>query len=73
MSSDWVVRCAGVGKAFQIYSNYNDRLRQVLFGRVKKYYKEFWVLRDIDLEDRRRANASASSAATAPARPRSCS
>jgi lipopolysaccharide transport system ATP-binding protein len=50
MSSDWVVRCAGVGKAFQIYKNYNDRLRQVLFGRVKKYYKEFWVLRDIDLE-----------------------
>jgi homopolymeric O-antigen transport system ATP-binding protein len=50
MSSDWVVRCAGVGKAFQIYKNYNDRMRQVLFGRVRKYYKEFWVLRDIDLE-----------------------
>ena len=50
MSSDWVVRCAGVGKAFQIYKNYNDRMRQVMFGRVKKYYKEFWVLRDIDLE-----------------------
>jgi len=50
MSSDWVVRCAQVGKAFQIYKNYNDRLRQVLLGRFKKYYQEFWVLRDIDLE-----------------------
>jgi lipopolysaccharide transport system ATP-binding protein len=50
MSSDWVVRCAGVGKAFQIYKNYNDRLRQVLLGRFKKYYNEFWVLRDVDFE-----------------------
>lgn len=50
MSSDWVVRCAGVAKAFQIYKNYNDRLRQVLFGRFKKYYKDFWVLRDVNLE-----------------------
>jgi lipopolysaccharide transport system ATP-binding protein len=50
MSSDCVVRCSGVGKAFQIYKFYNDRLRQVLLGRFKTYYKEFWVLRDIDLE-----------------------
>jgi len=53
MSSDWVIRCSGVGKAFQIYKYYNDRLRQVLFGRFKTYYKEFWVLRDINLEVKR--------------------
>jgi lipopolysaccharide transport system ATP-binding protein len=53
MSSECLVQCAGVGKAFQIYAQYNDRLWQVLFGRFKKFYKEYWVLRDIDLELRR--------------------
>jgi lipopolysaccharide transport system ATP-binding protein len=50
MSSDVVIRCAGVGKAFQLYLKYNDRLLQALFGLWKKFYHPHWVLRDITFE-----------------------
>jgi lipopolysaccharide transport system ATP-binding protein len=53
MSSECAVQCCRVGKAFQIYARYNDRLWQVLFGRFRKFYREYWVLRDIDLELKR--------------------
>jgi homopolymeric O-antigen transport system ATP-binding protein len=47
MSSEPSIRCAGVGKAFQLYAHQNDQLKQVLFGLWKKFYKEKWVLRDV--------------------------
>jgi lipopolysaccharide transport system ATP-binding protein len=50
MFSDSVIRCAGIGKAYQIYPNYNDRLWQVLFGRFRTYYHDLWVLHDVDIE-----------------------
>lgn len=50
MSSDWTIRCSNVGKAYQIYSVYDHRLLQMLFGRFKKFYQDFWVLRDISFE-----------------------
>jgi lipopolysaccharide transport system ATP-binding protein len=49
-SSPVSVQCAGVGKAFQFYDTYNSRMWQVLFGQRRKFHKEFWVLRGIDLE-----------------------
>jgi lipopolysaccharide transport system ATP-binding protein len=53
MSSECLVHCNGVGKAFQIYAQYDDRLWQVLLGRFKRFYREYWVLRDVNLELRR--------------------
>jgi lipopolysaccharide transport system ATP-binding protein len=50
MSSDCAIRCAGVAKSFQIFSNYNDRLWQVLFGRYKKFYEDYWVLNDVTFD-----------------------
>lgn len=50
MSSECMIRCINVGKAFQIYAVYDHRLMQMLFGRFKKFYKDFWVLRDVSLE-----------------------
>lgn len=50
---DFAVECDGLGKAYHLYVNYNDRLRQVLFGGKRKFYKEFWVLRGVDLKVRR--------------------
>ncbi len=50
MSSDCMIRCVNVGKAYQIYTVYNHRLWQMLFGRFKKFYKDFWVLRDVSFE-----------------------
>jgi lipopolysaccharide transport system ATP-binding protein len=47
MSSEPIIRCEGVGKAFQLYLHRNDQLKQVLFGLWRKFYKEHWVLHDI--------------------------
>jgi len=47
MSSEPSIRCAGVGKAFQLYAHQNDQLKQILFGLWKKFYKEKWVLNDV--------------------------
>ena len=47
MSSEPIIRCDGVGKAFQLYMHRNDQLKQTLFGRWGKFYKEHWVLRDV--------------------------
>jgi lipopolysaccharide transport system ATP-binding protein len=50
MSSDVAIRCAGLGKAYQLYAKRTDRLKQVAFGAFRRFYQEYWVLRDISLE-----------------------
>jgi lipopolysaccharide transport system ATP-binding protein len=47
MSSEPIIRCDGVGKAFQLYVHRNDQLKQTLFWRWGPFYKEHWVLRDV--------------------------
>ncbi|MGD9539522.1 ABC transporter ATP-binding protein [Methylocystis sp.] len=47
MSSELAIRCEGVGKAFQLYAHQNDQLKQILFGLIKKFYKDKWVLHDV--------------------------
>ena len=47
MSSEPIIRCDGVGKAFKLFMHRNDQLKQTLFGRWRTYYKEHWVLRDV--------------------------
>jgi lipopolysaccharide transport system ATP-binding protein len=47
MSSETIIRCDGVGKAFQLYMHRNDQLKQTLFWRWGPFYKEHWVLRDV--------------------------
>ena len=54
MSSDEVVlRVRHVSKRFEIYDKPRHRLQQMLFGRWRTYYREFWALRDIDFEVRK--------------------
>jgi lipopolysaccharide transport system ATP-binding protein len=48
MSSEPIIRCKGVGKAFQLYRHQNDQLKQVVFGFWKDFYNEKWVLRDVN-------------------------
>ena len=50
MPSDIAIRCAGLGKAYQLYAKRTDRLKQVAFGSFWRFYQEYWVLRDIDLD-----------------------
>ncbi|CAN2532083.1 Teichoic+acids+export+ATP-binding+protein+TagH [Methylocapsa aurea] len=50
MSSEPIIRCDSVGKAFQLYLHRNDQLKQVLFGLWKKFYQEHWVLHNVGFE-----------------------
>jgi lipopolysaccharide transport system ATP-binding protein len=50
MSSEAVIRCEGVGKAFQLYMRRNDQLKQTLFGHWKQFYHEHWVLRNVSFK-----------------------
>jgi lipopolysaccharide transport system ATP-binding protein len=53
MSSDPAIRCLGLGKAYQLYARRTDQVKQMLFGSFHRFYLEYWVLRDIDLEMQR--------------------
>src|SRR5947209_18464129 len=53
MSSDVVISCRSVGKAFQLYTHYNDQLKQALLGFWKKFYNQHWVLNDVSFEVRK--------------------
>jgi len=50
MSSDPVIHCDRVGKAFQLYLRRNDQLKQILLGAWKHFYHEHWVLRDVSFK-----------------------
>lgn len=53
MSSDWAIRAEGLSKCYQIYDRPADRLKQMLWRGRRRYYREFWALRDIVFELRR--------------------
>ena len=53
MSSDRAIGCLGLGKAYQLYARRSDQVKQLLFGSFRRFYMEYWVLRDIDLEMQR--------------------
>jgi lipopolysaccharide transport system ATP-binding protein len=53
MSSDLVISCDRVGKAFQLYMRRNDQLKQAIFGHWKQFYHQHWVLRDVSFKVRR--------------------
>ncbi len=45
-----MVHVRDLSKAYHIYSNPKDRLKQIFFGKRKKYYHEFLALKDIQLD-----------------------
>ncbi|MGB6175858.1 MAG: ABC transporter ATP-binding protein [Methylocella sp.] len=53
MSSELVISCDRVGKAFQLYMRRNDQLKQAIFGHWKQFYRQHWVLRDVSFKVRR--------------------
>lgn len=44
-----MVELCGVGKCYQIYKHPADRLKQALTRWRKRYYREFWAVRDLSL------------------------
>jgi lipopolysaccharide transport system ATP-binding protein len=52
MSSEIVLQAENLGKAYHIYRRPEDRLKQMLF-RWRRFYDEYWALRDANLEIRK--------------------
>ncbi len=50
MSSDFAIKVENLSKCYHIYEQPRDRLLQMLNGRRKKYYREFWALNDVSFE-----------------------
>lgn len=50
MLSDVAIQLRGVSKVFEIYNRPSDRLKQMLWGKRRQFYREFWAVKDIDLE-----------------------
>lgn len=53
LNSNVAIRVENLSKAFQLFSAPEDRLKQIIFGWYKKYYREFWALNDINFEVKR--------------------
>ncbi len=50
MSSDLAIHAKGLGKAYAIYRRPEDRLKQMIWRKRRRFYDEYWALRDVDLE-----------------------
>lgn len=50
MSSDFAIRAENLGKCYQIYEQPFDRLKQSLWRARRRFYHEFWALRDVSFE-----------------------
>jgi lipopolysaccharide transport system ATP-binding protein len=48
-----VIRVENLGKCYRIYDTPKDRLKQALWRGNRRYYREFWALRDVSFEVRR--------------------
>jgi lipopolysaccharide transport system ATP-binding protein len=51
--SDYAIEVNGLSKCYQIYEKPSDRLKQLLMGERKHYYKEFWALKDVSFKIRK--------------------
>lgn len=50
MSSDAIIEAKGLSKCYEIYDKPSDRLRQLVARQGKKYYREFWALKDVSFD-----------------------
>jgi lipopolysaccharide transport system ATP-binding protein len=50
MSCEIAIKLQDVSKCYQIYSKPRDRLAQMFAGKRKKYYQEFWALKNVSFE-----------------------
>jgi len=50
MSSEIAIKVKNLSKCYLIYDKPRDRLMQMLMRRRKKYYREFWALKDVSYE-----------------------
>lgn len=53
MYSEIAISVQDVSKSYNMYEKPQDRLKQMLWGRKKKYFDEFWALSDVNFEVRK--------------------
>lgn len=53
MSSDIAIKVENLSKCYHIYDQPRDRLLQMLTRGRKKFYREFWALKDVSFEVKR--------------------
>ena len=44
------IEAVGLGKCYDLFQNPSDRLKQLLWGRLKNYSRPFWALQDVNLQ-----------------------
>ena len=49
-SAPTAIRAESLSKCYHLYDRPADRLRQLLWGRSRRYYREFWALRETSFE-----------------------
>ncbi len=50
MLSDLAIHASGLGKAYLIYRRPEDRLKQILWRGRRRFYDEYWALRNVELD-----------------------
>jgi lipopolysaccharide transport system ATP-binding protein len=45
-----IIRACNLGKCYQIYARPTDRLKQALYRWKRRFYREFWALRDVSFD-----------------------
>jgi lipopolysaccharide transport system ATP-binding protein len=53
MSSDIAIRVNSLSKCYQIYAKPQDRLKQAIWGKRRKYFTEFWALQNVSFKIRK--------------------
>jgi lipopolysaccharide transport system ATP-binding protein len=53
MSSDIAISLSKLSKCYEIYDRPQDRLKQLLLMGQRKYFREFWALREVSLQIKR--------------------
>ncbi len=49
-SSQWAIRAERLGKCYRLYDQPSDRLKDLLWGRVRPYGRPFWALNEVSFE-----------------------
>jgi lipopolysaccharide transport system ATP-binding protein len=50
MSSEAVVKIDNLSKCYRIFNHPKDRLKQIFAGKNKKFYREFWAIKNASFE-----------------------
>ena len=53
MSFEFAIQARNLGKCYQIYEQPLDRLKQSFWRSKRRFYQEFWALRDVSFEIRK--------------------